>query len=584
MELQTVDGILFSQMINRGTSNLKIHAEEINNLNVFPIPDGDTGDNMLMTMAGGDKTLDKATTNLSETSEKIANGMLLGARGNSGVILSQFFAGIAKGFKGLEKADTQQIGNAFKQGVKQAYDAVMTPTEGTILTVAKDATNYACSINASTPLEFIEAFIEEAKLSLARTPDLLEVLKKAGVVDSGGAGLFYIARGMRQALLGDTKDIYHQHQIDNSTGNQTNQTGKAPLDLDKFTEDSVLEFGYCTELMLRLQNAKTNPQEFDVGIVKKFLEGIGNSVVCFKTGTIIKLHVHTMTPDKVLAFCQQFGEFLTVKIENMSLQHNNLGQEAAGADKTTAGSSAGTSADAEDSEETLETRIKPMESEHKKFALVAVAAGDGIKQTFKDYGVDQVVDGGQSMNPSAEDFIKAFEKIDADTIFVLPNNGNIILSAKQAAKMYEKADIRVIESKTIGEGFAAITMYNAEADNTEEIIEQLNSAMEGVLTYSISHCVRDAQMDGLTLHRGNYIGFSDKKIIATEKDRKLATISTIDKMDFTDHEVCIFIRGKDSLTTETEEIVSYLKKKVPNLELYEIDGGQDIYSYILILE
>ena len=234
MDIQTVDGILFSQMINRGTSNLKIHAEEINNLNEFPIPDGDTGDNMLMTMAGGDKTLDKATVNLSETSEKIANGMLLGARGNSGVILSQFFAGIAKGFKGLEKADTQQIGNAFQQGVKQAYDAVMTPTEGTILTVAKDATNYACSIKASSPLEFIEAFIEEAKLSLARTPDLLEVLKKAGVVDSGGAGLFYIARGMRQALLGDTKDIYHQHQIDNSSDNHTNQTGKAPLDLNKF--------------------------------------------------------------------------------------------------------------------------------------------------------------------------------------------------------------------------------------------------------------------------------------------------------------------------------------------------------------
>ena len=575
MDIQTVDGILFSQMINRGTSNLKIHAEEINNLNVFPIPDGDTGDNMLMTMAGGDKAVAKATANLSETSEKIANGMLLGARGNSGVILSQFFAGIAKGFKGLEKADTQQIGNAFKQGVKQAYDAVMTPTEGTILTVAKDATNYACSINASNPLEFIEAFIEEAKLSLARTPDLLEVLKKAGVVDSGGAGLFYIARGMRQALLGDTKNIYHPENTDSHE-----HTHSAPqLDLDKFTEDSVLEFGYCTELMLRLQTIKTNPQEFDVETIKKFLETVGNSVVCFKTGTIIKLHVHTKTPDKVLAFCQQFGEFLTVKIENMSLQHNNLGQEAAGASKNN-DSTAASNAD----DETLETKVTPMAAEHKKFAIVAVASGEGIKQTFIDYGVDQVVDGGQSMNPSAEDFINAFEQIDAETIFVLPNNGNIVLSAKQAAKLYEKADIRVIESKTIGEGFAAITMYDPDSNNTDEIIEQLNSAMEGVATYSISHCVRDAQIDGLTLHRGNYIGISDKKIVATEKDRKLATISTIDKMDFTDHEVCIFIRGKDSLTTETEEIVSYLNKKVPNLELYNIDGGQDIYSYILILE
>jgi len=559
MDINTVDGILFSQMINRGTSNLKIHAEEINNLNVFPIPDGDTGDNMLMTMMGGDSALQFPDKNLSESAEKIAKGMLLGARGNSGVILSQFFAGIAKGLKGLEKADTKQLGAAFKSGVKQAYDAVMTPTEGTILTVAKDATNYACSQQASTPLEFIEAFIEEAKLSLARTPELLEVLKRAGVVDSGGAGLIYIIRGMRQALLGDTKNIYiHPSQT----------TVKPQLDLDKFTEDSILEFGYCTELMLRLQNAKTNPQEFDVEIIKKFLESIGNSVVCFKTGSIIKLHVHTKTPDKVLAFCQQYGEFLTVKIENMSLQHNNLTKEAAGAD----------------TEEKLETKIEVSAAEHKKFALVAVASGEGIKESFKEYGVDEIVDGGQSMNPSSADFIKAFEKIDADTIFVLPNNGNIILAAEQAAKMYKKADIRVINSKSIGEGFAAVTMYSTELDNTEGIIELLNCAMEGVITYSVSHCVRDAQIDGLNLKRGSYIGFSDKKIIASEADRMAATLSTIDKMDFDEHEVCIFIRGKDSLTAETEEIVSYLKTKEPNLELYEIDGEQDIYSYILILE
>ena len=555
MDSQTINGVLYAQMINRATGNLKIHAEEINNLNVFPIPDGDTGDNMLMTMMGGSNAIQTPDANLSSMAEIIANGMLLGARGNSGVILSQFFAGIAIGLKGLESADTQQLGVAFQRGVKQAYDSVMTPTEGTILTVAKDSTNAACATNATSPLAFIEAFIEEAKQSLARTPDLLPVLKKAGVVDSGGAGLIYIIKGMRQALLGDTESI------DLHSGNET---AKPQLDLNKFTEDSVLEFGYCTEIMLRLQNAKTNPQEFDVEIIKNFLNTIGNSVVCFKTGTIVKLHVHTMTPDKVLAFCQQFGEFLTLKIENMSLQHNNLTPK--------------------EEDEKLETKVEAEAIEHKQYGVVAVAAGEGIKQTFKDYGADQIVDGGQSMNPSAEDFIKAFEKINADTIFVLPNNGNVILSAKQAAKIYNKADIRVIETKSIGEGYAVLTMMDTECGNTDEIVENLNFAKEGVVTYSVSHCVRDAQMDGLTLHSGEYIGFSDKTIVASGKDRKSAALAMIDKMDFTDHEVCIFIRGKDSLTNETTELTDYLKSKHPNVEVYNIDGGQDIYSYILILE
>lgn len=554
MDINVIDGFLYSQMINAGTGNLKIHAQEINNLNVFPIPDGDTGDNMLMTMQGGSAGVSNPEKNLGKTAEKIAQGMLLGARGNSGVILSQFFAGIAKGLCGLDEANATQLGNAFQQGVKQAYEAVMTPTEGTILTVAKDSTNYACSVNANTPLEFIEAFIKESKLSLARTPDLLPVLKKAGVVDSGGAGLIYIIKGLRQCLKGE---------VQNYSMNTPEAVAKPQLDLDKFNEDSVLEFGYCTELMLRLQNKKTDTKNFDVEIIKKFLNEVGNSVVCFKTGTIVKLHVHTMTPDKVLAFCQQFGEFLTVKIENMSLQHNNLG---------------------ETEEDTLETTVEAEAAERKPYGVVAVATGDGIKQTFLDYGVDQIVDGGQSMNPSSEDFIKAFDKINADTIFVLPNNGNVILSAQQAAKIYKKADIRVIESKSIGEGYAVVTMMDTESGNTDEIIEQLNSAMEGVKTYSISHCVRDAQMDGFDLHSGEYIGISGKNIIAAGETRKEAALSTVDEMDFTDHEVCILISGQDSTNEETAEIESYLCKNHPGVEVYTIQGGQDVYSYILILE
>ena len=557
------DGAIYSKMISMGAGNLKIHSDEINNLNVFPIPDGDTGDNMLMTMTGGTNAIIPNETNLSKVSEKISSGMLLGARGNSVVILSQFFYGISEGFKGLEAADTQQIGEAFKNGVKHAYDSVMTPAEGTILTVAKDATAYACSVNAETPVDFFDAFIKEAKQSLERTPDLLPVLKKAGVVDSGGAGLIYIVNGMKKSLTDPNSKLETESKSESSDMHSGSQAQPKQLDLDSFNEDSELEFGYCTELMLRLQNKKTDTKNFDVEIIRKFLNENGNSVVAFKTGTIVKLHVHTMTPDKILAFCQQFGEFLTVKIENMSLQHNTIYK---------------------DDDEKLETKVTPAAQERKAYGVVAVASGKGIKQTFLDYGADFVVDGGQSMNPSAQDFIKAFEQINADTIFVLPNNGNVILAAQQAAKMYKDSQVHVIETKNIGQGLAVVTMMDTENCSTDEIIENLNLSMQGVETFSVSHCVRDTKMDGFELHSGDYIGFCDKSIVASDNERKKTVIDTIDKMDFSDHEVCIFIRGIDSDEKEASEISDYIKQKHNGTEIFEIDGGQDIYSYIMVLE
>ena len=564
------DGAIYSKMISMGAGNLKIHSDEINNLNVFPIPDGDTGDNMLMTMTGGTNAIMPEEKNLSKVSEKISSGMLLGARGNSGVILSQFFYGISEGFKGLQTADTKQIGEAFQNGVKHAYNSVMTPAEGTILTVAKDATAYACSVNAKTPVDFFDAFLKEAKESLERTPELLPVLKKAGVVDSGGAGLIYIVKGMKKSLTGEAPaQAIHSEQ--NNPVNAPKQ-----LDLDSFNEDSELEFGCCTELMLRLQNKKTDTKNFDVEIIRKFLNENGNSVVAFKTGTIVKLHVHTMTPDKILAFCQQFGEFLTVKIENMSLQHNTIYKDGE--------APAGQKQNQQEEDDKLETKVKAAAEERKPYGLVATASGSGIQQTFLDYGADFVVNGGQSMNPSAADFIKAFEKVNADVIFVLPNNGNVILAAQQAAKIYKKSEIHVIESKTIGQGLAVVTMMDTESGNTQEIIEQLNDAMQGVETYSISHCVRATQMDGFNLHPGDYIGFCDKKIVSSADERKKAALNMVDKIDFTDHEACIFIRGVDSTEEEAAEIEAYLHQKHPSTEVYAINGGQEIYSYILVLE
>ena len=544
--MRTLDGILFARMINSGAANLKAHAKEINDLNVFPIPDGDTGDNMLLTMMGGVRHDDATSEGLDEMANRVSSGMLLSARGNSGVILSQFFEGIKNGFAGLQTADTKEIGEAFRQGVKQAYGSVMTPTEGTILTVVREATEYACEQNTDTPEAFLNAFIDEAKRSLARTPDLLPVLKKAGVVDSGAAGLIYIVDGMMRAVIGE--DIADFSEVSEKT---------QELDLDAFNEDSVLEFGYCTELLVRLQNSKTDISTFDVKVITDYLQTVGDSIVTVRNGSIVKLHVHTMTPQKVLDFCQQYGEFLKVKIENMSLQHNNT---------------------------VTEEKERIPVKERKKYGVVVVACGEGLKQTFIDRGADVIVDGGQSMNPSAEDFITAFDEVNADVIFVFPNNGNIVLTAQQAAHLYEKSDVRVIESTTIGAGYASLAMLDTNSGDTDAIVEDLRMAMDGVITAEITHCVRDASIDGTDLHTGEYIGLVGKNLLAANDNRLTTVCETIDKIGFSGYDVCIVICGKEATGEEALQIEKYIHSNYKGKEVYIINGGQDVYDYIMIVE
>ncbi len=544
--MKTLDGILFARMVNSGAANLKAHAKEINDLNVFPIPDGDTGDNMLMTMMGGVHYDASPCESLCEMADRISSGMLLSARGNSGVILSQFFEGVKNGFGGLRSADTNEIGEAFCQGVKQAYSSVMTPTEGTILTVVREATGYACAQNTETPEAFLNAFIDEAKRSLARTPDLLPVLKKAGVVDSGAAGLIYIVDGMMKAIIGE--------DIGDFSG--TTETSQE-LDPDAFNEDSVLEFGYCTELLVRLQNAKADISTFDVKVITDYLQTVGDSIVTVRNGSIVKLHVHTMTPQKVLDFCQQYGEFLKVKIENMSLQHNNT--------------------------VTVEKESTPQQ-ERKKYGVVAVACGEGLKATFRERGADVIVDGGQSMNPSAEDFIEAFDEVNADVIFVFPNNGNIVLTAQQAAHLYEKSDVRVIESTTIGAGYASLAMLDTASENVDAIVGELREAMEGVATAEISHCVRDAKFGDTDVFTGDYIGFVGKELLAVNPNRVVAACETIDALGFSGYDIGILIYGKDATEEEAQKIEAYTQARYKGKEFYVINGGQDIYDYILIVE
>ncbi|MBP5184686.1 MAG: DAK2 domain-containing protein [Lachnospiraceae bacterium] len=545
MNRQTIDSRLYRQMVASGAENLKRYAQEINDLNVFPIPDGDTGDNMLLTVSGG-ANADVSET-LGRTARNVADGMLLSARGNSGVILSQFFDGIADSLLSNDRkeADAEEIADAMLTGVSHAYNAVLTPTEGTILTVAREASEYAHDKNSDSVEDFFLDFLYEANNSLTRTPDLLPTLKKAGVVDSGGAGLIKIVEGMLQALTG--KEV--EYAEPSSAKESKNQ-----IDLNKFTEDSVLEFGYCTEVLVRLQNAKTDIANFDTTVVTDFLKTVGDSVVCFKNGSILKIHVHTMTPDKVLAFCRQYGEFLTVKIENMTLQHNSL----------------------DDSKEE--------QKERKKYAVVTVASGDGIREMFSELGADCVINGGQSMNPSAADFIDAFNEVNADTIFVLPNNGNIILTAKQAADLYKGSKVFVIPSKTLGEGHAALTMLDLNPEDPKAIADEMTDSMEGVVTAAVSTCSRDTSTDGFELYSGEFIGFSGDTILSADNDRVDTAKRLVDGMDFDSHEICILISGKDADEKETEEIRKYIGERHPMCEVYDVDGGQSIYHYVLILE
>ena len=564
-EEKYLDGALFAKMAKSGAAHLRANADEVNNLNVFPVPDGDTGDNMSMTIESGVEAMKKVETiNLAEVMQAMSKGMLLGARGNSGVILSQFFSGMAKGFESNDKADPFAVAEALEAGVKQAYSSVLTPTEGTILTVAREAVEYAVSRldDNSTIRSLFSDLTQEMQESLRRTPELLEVLRESSVVDSGGAGLLYIMEGFNKVLIGE--DTYAD-----TAGDSSHSRSHSDIDFSKFNEDSEMLYGYCTELLLQLTRKKTDLETFDVSVIQDFLKSVGNSIVSFRDGNIVKIHVHTMTPDKVLGFCLKYGEFLTVKIENMSVQHN----ESIG-----------------NSEKGLQDKpeIRPdAEKKREKFATVAVCIGRGIEETFREIGVDVIVRGGQTKNPSAEDFIAAFDQLNADHIFVLPNNGNIIMAAKQAASIYKKADIIVIESKDLGQGYIAAAYINFEAETPEDAIGESLASMKNVTTGSISEAIRDANMNGVRVSVGDSVGIVGKNIVTSKASRIEAAEALSDYIlggSDNDKSILTVFRGKDAEEEECTTLRMYVEEKYPDIELYVIDGGQEIYSYILVAE
>ncbi len=542
-----LNGRAYAEMIGVACMNLNRYVEKVNDLNVFPIPDGDTGDNMMMTLKGGMGLEIPEEESIFDAAKSVAKGMLLSARGNSGVILSQFFAGIADGLEGVEAADAKDMGEAFSQGVKRAYESVMVPTEGTILTVAKEATIAACNAKCEDVEGFMGCFVSGAKESLEHTPDLLKVLKDAGVVDSGGAGLVYIAEGMRNYLTGEYEET-------DMAVSQSVEKEKVSLDLDAFGPDSELEFGYCTETLLRLQNKKCDIENFDVDTIRNYLSTIGNSIVCIKEGSIVKMHVHTMTPYKVLEFCQNFGEFLTVKIENMSLQHNSINEEI--------------------------TPLKP----RTPYGIVAVASGEGIKDDFINMGADEVICGGQTMNPSSENFIESFKRVNADDIFVLPNNGNIIMAAKQAGDLFKESRVHVIPTRSIGDAYAVLSMADYECGDADKIAENMEASMEGVVTCEVSKAIRDADLNGVKIKTGEYIGIRGKEIVASVCSKAGACKALIDTLDLDACGLLLIIRGKGATEAESKEISDYAKSKNRFLEVCESDGRQDVYPFIIVAE
>ncbi len=544
-----VDGEMFVNMISLGAATLEEHRAEINDLNVFPIPDGDTGDNMCMTMEAGIASVTgRNTLSIGEAASLISDGMLLGARGNSGVILSRIFAGIAKGLKEHDKADVKALANAFRIGSDEAYLAVPVPVDGTILSVYRDATEYALSrVSEETTLaEYMNDLLTELRSSLSRTPDLLDVLKEAGVVDSGGAGFVYISEGMKRAIDGET-----------ASSAAPAAPREAGPDLSAFTEDSVLEFGYCTEFLLRLQRSKVDIDSFDVKELVSLLEEVGGeSIVAFREGSIVKVHVHTPHPGDVLDLCQRFGEFLTLKIENMSLQHNNK----------------------------IEKEKTAPKKARSKYGLVAVAAGEGIKNTFCELGCNKVIDGGRLMNPSAEDFVRAFDEVNADTVFVFPNNSNVFLTATQAAKLYEGCRAVILPTRSVGEGYAAVSMIDLTGDDPDAIAAELDEVIAGVKTGTVSQASKDVTRDGVKIVAGDYIGFSGGVILTDEKTREDAAVALCDGMCAADFDIMLLITGEGVSEADAEALRALLAAEYKNTEVITIAGGQPIYDLIIVLE
>lgn len=541
----------FKDMIRSGCANLENHAAEINTLNVFPVPDGDTGTNMSMTFTNGyQEALKCSSDSISDVAKAFSRGLLMGARGNSGVITSQIFRGFYQHIEGKSEIEVADISLAFENGARVAYKAILKPVEGTILTVIREASWYANHDYESEPFDletYFDKLVSYSAESLESTPEYLPILKEVGVVDSGGAGLLKILEGFKAYIDG--------HPIDFAEKKEEIETNPALM-----LENE--EFGYCTEFIIRLD--ENIVKTFDEKILKKKLTDMGGeSLVVVKDEDLVKVHVHTLKPGDALNIGQRYGEFIKLKIENMQEQHSSIIANAKQEPKK---------------EEKKEVKAP------QKYGIIAVAAGEGVTKLFYDLGADVVVSGGQTMNPSTEDFVKVVKQLDhCDNVFIFPNNSNIILAAKQTQSVMSDRNIFVMETKSVQAGLSAVGMFNKQGE-IEDVITDLQDVIDNVDASSVTYAIKDTVFEGVEVKEGDFIAIANKGIVCSGKDRKQVVFALLDQLFKNDEkELITVITGEDRDDDEVKEVEDYIVEH-SDLECEIIDGGQPVYSYLIGLE
>ena len=565
MEITSINSKLLARMFLAGAKNLDSKKDWINELNVFPVPDGDTGTNMTMTIMSAAKEVSSLTEpTMAELAKAISSGSLRGARGNSGVILSQLFRGFCKVIKEYDEIDVTILCEACQKAVETAYKAVMKPKEGTILTVAKGAAEKALELSDETEdvVTFVEEVIKQAEYVLDQTPEMLPVLKQAGVVDSGGQGLVQVLKGAYDALIGKEID----YTIEGVP------TGAAPAKISAETEAEI-KFGYCTEFIIVLNAPMSDNEEH---AYKAFLESIGDSIVVVADDEIVKTHVHTNEPGLALQKALTFGSLSKIKIDNMREEHQEKlikdSQKLAAQQKAE-----------EEAYEAAQADEKTNNMPAKEMGFVSVSIGEGMNEVFRGLGVDYLIEGGQTMNPSTEDMLNAIEHVNAKTVFILPNNKNIIMAANQAVDLVEDKQIIVIPTKTIPQGITALVNYIPD-HSAEENKEQMMAEIENVKTGQVTYAVRDTEIDGKTIKQNDFMGIGDKSILSVGTDLRATTLEMVDAMVDEDSAIVSIYFGSDSDEDSANELAAAIEEKYPDVEVEVNDGGQPIYYYVISVE
>ncbi|MBO4410835.1 MAG: DAK2 domain-containing protein [Lachnospiraceae bacterium] len=552
MKTKRLNGLQFEGLLRNGLNNLKQFEEEINRLNVFPVPDGDTGTNMRLTLEHGMETA-RSTTEIGAYLKALSDGMLLGARGNSGVILSQIFRGVFQELSRAGSVSAADLRNAFIRGYRVAYSAVARPVEGTMLTVAREGVeSIRNQIGRSSFIEdFFSLYTAEMNKSLAHTPDMLPVLKEAGVVDSGGKGLVLIIEGMLKGLYGETVSPKSEEKPEADAGKPAEQAGM-PI---KFDENTKMKDGYCVEFILQLMNGRDYRQDFNEKRFTETLEALGNSTVVVRNEKLVKVHVHVMKPSLVFRFAEKYGEFVTVKVENMQIQHN----------------------------EHLEKLGEEKKEIVKDLAVIAVANSPETADLFRGLGADLVLEGGDTMNTSAEEFVRAFRKIDAKKIVVLPDNKNIVPAAEQAAQLDPETaeSIVVLPTRNIAEGYYALASDVPDSADLENRVEAMRRGAERLTTLSVTKSVRDCQVDGVICRKGDYIVIRDGEMIASDPDEKtavLAGLSSVEEMDTRD--ALVVFLGEDTSPEKASDLEEWVADAYPMVEVSFLESRQPVYEFI----